>query len=351
MLQPADLAPVSAELLQPARPHPTMIHAALQNSAKRVSRLGLGCMGMSSAYGPVNEAESLSTLALAIELGVNFFDTSDFYAAGANERLLGRALKGRFNDVVIATKCGLVRGASPLDQKRDSTPAHIRAACEASLQRLGCEAIDLYYLHRLDDTTPIEDSMGALADLAKAGKIVAAGLSEVSARTVGQAHKVFPVAAVQNEYSLLTRPTETEEVIDLCQNIGALFVPYSPISRGLLTGAYRDATQFGRDDFRSVLPRFRPDALPRNLELVDAVAILAAEKYATPVQLALAWLLAKSPCIMPIPGTRRMERLRENVGAIDISLTPQDIHRLEGLVPAAAVHGARYPALLDKPLA
>jgi len=315
-----------------------------------VSRIGLGCMGMSHAYGSSDRRACLDTLAAALDCGINFLDTADMYGAGENERFLSPFLVENRNRIVVATKCGITAGATPQSQGRDTSAGYIRSACEASLKRLQVDVIDLYYLHRLDGVTPLEESMQALADLAKAGKIRAAGLSEVGADSVRRANRVFPVSAVQNEYSLLTRGGETEAVIDVCREIGAAFVPYSPISRGLLTGAYRDATQFAANDFRSRLPRFTSEALPQNLKLVEALSVIAKEKGATLVQIALAWVLARGPHVVPIPGTRHAARLRENAGAAAVELSPGDRRRIELAVPEDAIVGNRYPAWLDKGL-
>jgi aryl-alcohol dehydrogenase-like predicted oxidoreductase len=327
-----------------------MIRIPLGHTGLEVSRIGLGCMGMSSVYGDSDPDSCLETLAGALDSGVNFFDTADIYGWGANEQFLSQFLPGRRDQVVLATKCGITRGPTPLEQGRDTSPAYIRQACEASLKRLGTDVIDLYYLHRLDGVTPLEDSLGALADLIAEGKIRAAGLSEVSAATVRRAHALLPIAAIQNEYSLATRGGDSEPVIEACREIDAAFVPYSPISRGLLTGAYRDPSAFGKGDFRTVLPRFSEDALPANLRLVDAVAAIGARYEASPVQVALAWVLARAPHIAPIPGTRRLDRLKENVGAAELNLSSEDLAAIEAAVPTDAVAGARYPATLDKPL-
>lgn len=313
-----------------------------------MSRLGLGCMGMSEFYGETDDTASLATLEHAAERGITLFDTADMYGRGANELLLGRFLRHRRDRVVIATKCGIVRGATPADQTRDTSPGYIRTACEASLQRLGVATIDLYYLHRLDDVTPVEESMGELARLAERGLIRAAGLSEVDAVTLRRAHATFPVTAVQSEYSLTTRSDGIEAVIDACAEIGALFVPYSPLGRGLLTGALREATAFDATDFRSILPRFQPDALAHNLLLVDALAAIADAKGATPAQIALAWVLARGSHIAPIPGTRSAVRLDENIGALNVCLSSEDLAAIAKAIPAEAIAGSRYPAFLAR---
>jgi aryl-alcohol dehydrogenase-like predicted oxidoreductase len=315
----------------------------------KVSRIGLGCMGMSEFYGATDAEESLRTLERALDLGVTFFDTADMYGRGENERLLCRFLSGRRDRCVLATKCGIVRGATPKDQRRDTSPQYIRAACEASLQRLGLETIDLYYLHRLDGVTPVEDSVGELSRLASEGKIRAAGLSEIDAPTLRRAHAEFSIAAVQSEYSLLTRGGEVEAVINACREIGALFVPYSPLGRGLLTGAYRSAAAFDSSDLRSIFPRFQPEALQTNLELVDALASTAEAKGATSAQIALAWVLARGSHIVPIPGARSAARLEENVGALNIKLTALDVQHIAAAFPTDRVSGERYPAFLSAP--
>lgn len=322
--------------------------ATVTAGALTVSRLGLGCMGMSEFYGETDDAASLATLEHAAERGITLFDTADMYGRGANEELLGRFLRERRDGIVIATKCGIVRGATPAEQTRDTSPAYIRAACEASLRRLGVETIDLYYLHRLDDVTPVEDSMGELARLAERGLIRAAGLSEVDDATLRRAHAAFPVSAVQSEYSLTTRGDGIEAVIEACSEIGALFVPYSPLGRGLLTGALRDATTFGATDFRSILPRFQPDALVHNLMLVDALAAIADAKGATSAQIALAWVLARGSHVVPIPGTRSAVRLDENIGALNVQLSREDLAAIAKAIPAEAIAGSRYPAFLTR---
>jgi aryl-alcohol dehydrogenase-like predicted oxidoreductase len=309
-------------------------------------------MGMSFAYGEVDEDACTRTLETALEIGVNFWDTSDFYGLGENERFLGAFLKRRRDKVVLATKCGIVaKDGNPRDQVLNTTPDYIRAACDASLQRLGTEVIDLYYLHRLDGATPLEDTMGALADLHKEGKIRAAGLSEVSERTIRQAHAVFPVAAVQNEYSLMSRDAETEATIDCCAEIGASFVPYAPICRGLLTNTLKTGDAFGARDYRSILPRFSESALESNNRLVDNVATIAEGIGCTPVQLSLAWVISRGPHVIPIPGTRKPDRLRENAAAADIALTADDRARLMSAVPISEIVGDRYSSINNRGLA
>jgi aryl-alcohol dehydrogenase-like predicted oxidoreductase len=308
--------------------------------------IGLGCMGMSEFYGPTDDDLSLSVVARSVELGANFLDTADMYGRGGNEELLSRYLKDHRDQVILATKCGLVRGETPAQQSRDTSPNYIRAACEASLRRLQIETIDLYYLHRLDGITPLEDSMGALARLHEAGKIRAAGLSEVSVASLREAHKIFPVSAVQSEYSLATRGGEVEAVIDTCAEIGAAFVAYSPLSRGLLSGAFRGKEDFKGVDFRFILPRFEEGALKTNLPLVDALAAIASVKGTSAAQVAIAWVLHRAPNMTAIPGTRSIQRIEENVGAAMLPLDAGELDLISKALPADAFQGERYPAFL-----
>ncbi|MBT9471679.1 MAG: aldo/keto reductase [Pseudomonadota bacterium] len=308
-----------------------------------VSRLGLGCMGMSEFYGESDPRAAQRVLEQALELGVTFFDTADMYGRGENERLIGGFVVANRDRVVIATKCGIVRGATPADQRRDTSPAYIRSACEASLRRLGVESIDLFYLHRLDEVTPVEDSIGELSRLVEEGKVRHLGLSEVTLEELCRANAVHAIAAVQSEYSLSTRGPDVEAMIDACAALGALFVPFSPLGRGLLTAAYRSAEDFKGADFRTILPRFQPGALEQNLSVVDRLAELASAKGCTVAQLALAWVLARGPHVVPIPGTRQLHRLAENVGAVDLSLSADDLAAIERAAPADAIVGDRYP--------
>ncbi|PWE16791.1 aldo/keto reductase [Marinicauda salina] len=320
-----------------------MKHLQMTGVDRPVSRLGLGCMGMSEFYGPPSDdADSFAVMARALELGVNFFDTADMYGQGENERLVGRFAADRRDDIVIASKCGIRRDGNGALAGVDTSPSYIKQACEASLARLGVETIDLYYLHRLDGVTPVEDSMGALADLAREGKIRAAGLSEVSPETLKRACAVFPVSAVQSEYSLTTRDPE-DGMLAACEETGSAFVAYSPLGRGLLTGAIRSAEDLAETDLRRTgnFPRFSGDALAHNVALADQVAAIAGEKNVTPAQIALAWLLRRDN-VVPIPGTRKIARLEENVGALDVALSDADAARLEAAVPPEAVEGERY---------
>lgn len=315
----------------------------LGGSSLTVSALGLGCMGMSEFYGPTDETQSLATLERALELGVTHFDTADMYGSGHNETLLGRFLAGKRDRVVVATKFGIVRQPGVYDRSIDSSPAYLRQACEESLKRLGVEVIDLYYAHRLNPDVPVEDTVGAMADLARAGKIRALGLCEVSAATLRRAHATHPIAAVQSEYSLWTRDMETE-VLPTCRELGVSLVAYAPLGRGLLTATISDQKQLADNDFRRVAPRFQDGNLDANLRLVDSVKALADAKGCKPGQVALAWLLAQGADILPIPGTKRIPYLEENVGAASIVLSPEEVAALSAAIPPGAASGDRYPA-------
>ena len=306
-----------------------------------VSALGLGCMGMSEFYGPRDDAEAMRVLHRAVDLGITFFDTADVYGPHHNEELIGRFLREQRPKAVIATKFGIVREGNSYARTIDNSPEYARRACEASLKRLGIERIDLYYVHRIDRSRPIEAVMGALRDLVREGKIGHVGLCEVSAATLKRAHAVHPVAAVQTEYSLWTREVEAE-VLPVCRELKVGFVPYSPLGRGFLTGTFDAGTVFKPGDFRVNLPRFSDDNLRSNQAIVAAVKDMAAAKGCTPAQLALAWLLAQGDDVVPIPGTKRLRYLEENTGAVDVTVTAEEDRDLKDAIGRHAVAGARY---------
>lgn len=309
--------------------------------ALSVGAVGLGCMGMSEFYGDSDERESIRTIHRALELGVTLLDTADMYGVGKNEELVGKAIAGRRGEVVLATKFGCVRGSEGDFLGINGRPAYVKSACEASLKRLGTEVIDLYYQHRVDPETPIEETIGAMAGLVKEGKVRYIGLSEAAASTIRRAHAVHPITAVQTEYSLWSRDVE-DEILPACRELGIGFVPYSPLGRGFLTGQIKKFEDFAEDDFRRYVPRFQGENFQKNLVLVDLVKKLAEKKGCKPSQLALAWLLAQGEDIVPIPGTKRISYLEENAGAAEIRLTQEDLKRIDEIAPKGAAAGDRY---------
>lgn len=319
-----------------------MMRIALGKSDLKVSRLGLGCMGMSEFYGPGDEAESIRTIHRALDLGINFLDTADIYGLGHNEVLVGKALGDRRGQAVLATKFGNVRGKDGSWLGVNGKPDYVRSCCEASLRRLGVDVIDLYYQHRVDPETPIEDTVGAMAELVRQGKVRFLGLSEAAPATIRRACAVHPITALQTEYSLWTRDPEAE-VLPTCRENGISFVAYSPLGRGVLTGAIRRLNDLAEGDYRRNSPRFSEANLPHNLTMVDHLARMAGAKKCRPSQLALAWLLARGRDIFPIPGTKHINRLEENVGALRVELTQDEVARLDAAFPAGAAAGNRYP--------
>lgn len=320
-----------------------MQHRELGRSGLKVSALGLGCMGMSEFYGGQNEAGAIATIHRALELGVNFLDTADMYGVGRNEELVGRAIRGKRDQVIIATKFGNMRGNEGQFLGVNGRPDYVRECCETSLKRLGVEVIDLYYQHRVDPNTPIEDTVGAMAELVQQGKVRYLGLSEAAAQTIRRAHAVHPIAALQTEYSLWSREPEGE-LLATVRELGIGFVPYSPLGRGFLTGKIKRIEDLEADDYRRNSPRFQGENFQKNLDMVREIEAMAKARQCTAAQLALAWVLAQGEDIVPIPGTKRPKLLEENIGALKIKLGKADLERLDQILPPGAAAGTRYAA-------
>jgi aryl-alcohol dehydrogenase-like predicted oxidoreductase len=319
----------------------------LGNQGLVVSAIGLGCMGMSEFYGNRDDQESIATIHRALDLGVTLLDTADVYGPFTNEELVGRAINNLRKEVVLATKFGIVRTADPTTRSVNGRPEYVRSSCEGSLRRLGVEVIDLYYQHRVDPNTPIEETVGAMAALVREGKVRFLGLSEASAQTIRRAHAVHPITALQTEYSLWSRDPE-EEILPACRELGIGFVAYSPLGRGFLTGQIKSIDDLAQDDYRRYSPRFQGENFQRNLDLVRRVKETASQKGCTPAQMALAWVLAQGEDIVPIVGTKRRTYLEENLAALDVKLTAEDLGRINQIVPQGAAVGTRYPEAMMK---
>jgi aryl-alcohol dehydrogenase-like predicted oxidoreductase len=314
----------------------------LGNSDLKISAMGLGCMGMSEFYGRGDDEESIKVIHRAVELGINFLDTADMYGVGRNEELVGKAIKPIRDKVVLATKFGNVRGEDGSFLGVNGKPEYVKKCCESSLKRLGVDVIDLYYQHRVDPDTPIEDTVGAMSELVKEGKVRYIGLSEAAVNTIRRAHKIHPISALQTEYSLWTRDPEIEH-LDLCEELGITFVAYSPIGRGFLSGRFQSTDMIPEDDYRRHHPRFQEENIEHNYKLVRKIEEIAIEKNCTNSQIALAWVMAQKDFIVPIPGTKRITYLEENTGAVNINLSEEDLKRLNDAAPSGFTKGMRYP--------
>jgi len=324
-----------------------MNYKKLGNSDLKISAIGLGCMGMSEFYGPGDDTESIKVIHKAVELGINFFDTADMYGVGKNEILVGNAIKPIRDKVILATKFGNVRGQDGSFLGVNGKPEYVRKCCEESLKRLDIDVIDLYYQHRVDMNTPIEDTIGAMSELVKEGKVRYIGLSEASVNTIRRANKIHPISALQTEYSLWTRDVEIEH-LNICEELGITFVAYSPIGRGFLSGRFKPDETIPENDFRRNHPRFQKENIEHNYELVKVIEVISKEKKCTPAQIALAWVLSGKNFIVPIPGTKRLKYLEENIGAIDVKLNDDDFMRLESAAPLGFTKGLRYPEAVMK---